>query len=164
MHSKQILTTIAACAAIALIAAGCGSDSDGASAETGSGEVPKTRAEFIKQADPVCTKSNKKKENAFLAYGKENGLGGNRPLTKELTEDLVLTALLPEVQAQADALDEMPTPEGDEAEVDKIVAAINVAIAKTETDPLSAMTRSTSPFLKANKLSQEYGFKVCGQN
>jgi hypothetical protein len=163
MLKNRILMIAALSLVAVLVAAGCGSDSDDSSASGGT-DASLTKAQFIKEADAICNKGNKRKLALFRSYGKKNELGEQKPLQGQSMEDLISNVLLPEVQKQAEALGEMTTPPGEEAKVDAVVEAVEDSIKKAEPDPESVLTRGTSPFLASNKVAQEYGFEVCGQN
>ena len=58
----------------------------------------------------------------------------------------------------------LPVPEGDEDEVEALLAAADEAIAQAEKDPASLLVLqgADTPFSEVNRLSTKYGLEVCG--
>jgi hypothetical protein len=69
---------------------------------------------------------------------------------------------LPQIQVEAEELDELGAPEGDEEQIDAIVAGIEDGLKKAEEDPISTnKSGAANPFAAVDKLTTDYGFKVC---
>ena len=77
---------------------------------------------------------------------------------------MVSQVVAPAIQRQAEEIDALGAPSGDEEEVEAIVEALEAGAEEAEEDPGTIVEGKTSgPFAEANKLAGEYGFKVCGQ-
>jgi hypothetical protein len=137
MHAR-IATALAATFAIALILAGCGGSDSTASSLT--------KAQFIKQADAICAKTDK----AVLAAISEAGVG----------ERKVLIAGLQPVQKEAEEISALGAPSGDEEAIAAIVAGIEAAVRKAENTSLPA---AKGAFAKVDALSAKYGFDDCAK-
>jgi hypothetical protein len=158
--------TFVAAVAMTSIAAGCGGGNDqgtGSAASTGATSSPTsskatlTKAEFIKQADAICEKTDKVQEAGLKAYLQKKPEAQS---TKAGQSKMVLAVGLPPIQTEAEELAELGAPSGDEAKVAAIVDGIEKAVEKGEAEPGSLLTGS-SPFTEVDKLAGEYGFKAC---
>jgi len=130
----------------ALIAAvGCGgSDSTGASI---------TKSQFVKKTDAICEKAEGEQLKLATEYLKKN------PGTEE--EELIVPAGLPPIQEQAEKIEALPVPEGDEAQIEAYLDAVDEGIKDTEANPGKALKADSNPFDKANSLAEEYGMTIC---
>ena len=139
-----IVLVVLACALVA----GCGGDS---SSDT-STAAPLSKSDFISQADAICEKGNSELADAAQSAG----------LSQTSTEDdfnaFIKDTVLPNIQQQADAIDALGAPEGDEDTVQALVDSLNQAITETAADP------NSNAFAESNKLAQSYGLKKCGQS
>jgi len=147
---------LAAVIAVALVAAGCGSSDD----ETESGAL--TKVEFIKQGDAICKQGSEQIEEDVDEFAKENDVDTSNP-SQEEQEEVILTAVVPSLQTQADELNDLSAPSGEEAEIAAIVEALEAGIEKIEDDPGTLAQAGGGPLAKANELAGEYGFEECGQ-
>ena len=114
---NRFLALIAAVAALAVVFAGCG-DSDESTTDSG---ASLTKAEFIKQGNALCAVGNKKIENGFGKFAKENNLSQNQEPSKVELRGASEDILIPAVSNQIDELRALGTPEGDEGEVDELL-------------------------------------------
>lgn len=154
--SKRLIVTLAGIAAIAVIAAGCGSGSDDSTSSL-------TKAEFIAQADAICKKGNDEIEANFEAFAKKNGLKGNEEPSKAQGVEISETILLPSIESQSEELRDLEVPNGDEAEISAMLESLDQGVEEAEEDPESLFASKSDPFGPANKKAKEYGLKVCGQ-
>jgi hypothetical protein len=154
--SKRLILLLAAVMALAVIAAGCGSSDDDSTEAT----VTLTKAEFIKQGDAICEKSNKQSESEAEEFAEENGFDLENP-DKEKLEEAIVEVLVPSLNQQAEEIDALGAPEGDEEKVEAIVASLEDAAAEIEDDPGSVF--EGGPLKEPSKLAGDYGFKVCGE-
>ncbi len=154
--SKRPIALLAGALAIALIAAGCGSSSDDSTASI-------TKAEFIKKSDAACTKGNEQIESEFQSYARKNGISEKKEPTEAQSTQLSETILLPAVQQEVEEIRALGAPSGEEDKVNAVLDAVEEGIEKGEEDPGSLVTENPAAFAKANKLANEYGFKVCGK-
>jgi hypothetical protein len=137
--------------ALALIGAGCGSDSIG----SGDSAAP-TKAEFIKQGDAICQKANELEIARLKAL---EGPGGSAEADQEKQLRVVI---LPAVRKEAEEIGDLVPPEGDGGKVKAIVVAYEAALSEGEEDISTLLDGSSSKFTKAFTLAQRYGFKICG--
>lgn len=128
--------------AAAALAAGCGGDD---------GPAPLSKEEFISQADAICQESD-----AEVAMAAEEA-GLNQKSSEQEINAFITDTVPPNVQQQADEIDALGKPEGDEEEITAIVEGLNSAVAETEEDP------SSNAFAEPSMLAQEYGLQSCGQ-
>lgn len=144
-----------------LALAGCGSGGSTESTSTESTSSP-TRAEFVKQGNAICAKGEKEVAAGVEKFAKEKNFSEKKPPTGAQMEALAEEVLLPTVRRQLDEIRALGIPSGDEKEVEAIFAAVEQGIEKTEEDPSAFAEGGAGPFVKANKLSREYGLTVCG--
>jgi len=153
---KASLLALVALLALAALVAGCG----GGDETTDSATVTLTKTEFIKQGDTICKEANEENETEAEEFAEENGFTLEKASKDEL-EEAVAEVLVPSLERQAEELDALGAPEGDEEEVEAIVVALEDATAEIEDDPSLVFDEKTLE--KPAQLSGEYGFKVCGQ-
>ena len=140
-------------ASLALAMMGCGGGGDGSSGET------LTKAEFIVRADRICFLTDRAQGKAFRAFFAERP-GANKD--QGLNERAVIVAGLPPIRAEAEELDALPAPEGDEDKIQAIVDGIEEAIEVVEEDPGPLVNaKDAGPFTEVDKLTGAYGFKAC---
>jgi hypothetical protein len=157
---KQIISIVAASIVAAVVVAGCGSSGDSSTDST----ATVTKAAFIKQGDTICTKGNEGIQAGLKAFVAKNHIGPEKEFTKELQEEAISTVALPSIQKQAEEIAALGAPSGDEQKIDAIVKGLEAGVEEAEEEPLSLNSSSRGGLTEANKLAQEYGFKVCGQN
>jgi hypothetical protein len=139
--------------AAAFLAAGCGS---------GGGEESLTKAEFVRRADVICTDALIKSAEATRSFlGEQHLDGGTRP-SKAQEEQLVAGVLLPQIEAEAEKLGDLPPPQGEEDEVGEIVGGIEAVIAKGKADPSSVIGKA-SPFVAVDAKARAFGLHACGE-
>lgn len=154
----------AACAAIAIGAAGCGGDDDDSTSggdttavettDTTTADI--TKAEWIEQADAVCA-------DADLEIGQQAEEAGIDGTDEAALQDFIIDVVIPSNRDQAEQIRALGAPEGDEEEVGEILDALDEAIARAEADP-EALTADSGEFDEASELAQAYGLEVCGNN
>jgi maltose-binding protein MalE len=158
------IISIALVAFVVLVAtAGCGSSSDSSADSTSS----LTKAALIKQGDAICKKGDDGIATALQAFLAKKHLSPEKPMTPALEKEALNTVALPSLQKQAEEIAALGAPSGDEAEVSAIVEGLETAVKEGEEDPLSLNApsgKARNSLVEVNKLAQEYGFKVCGQN
>lgn len=140
--------------AIALVAiTGCGSGDDG-------GEETLTKAEFIKRGDEICSKAEERSEPEAEEFAEENGFDLEKA-TKDEVEEAITAVLVPALEQQAEEIDALGAPEGDEEEIDAIVVALQDGAAEVEDDP--GLVFEDKPLKEASQLARDYGFEACGE-
>ena len=153
--NKRLITMLLAIVAVAAAVTGCGSSSDDSTEAL-------AKSEFIKQGDAICEKGSKSLSEEAEDFAKENNIDTSKP-TKKQQEEVIETVLAPALQGQADQLNELAAPSGDEDRAEAIFAALESGAEELEEDPGALLKSGSSPLDEANKLASEYGFKVCGQ-
>ena len=170
----RITALLALALAAGLIAAGCGDDDDetttaatttpttttaGATGATGATGEPLSKDEFITEADAICEAGDQEIDAEAQDFFPE---GGSPGAAEE--EAFVSEVVVPNIQEQLDGIAALTPPEGDEDEVQAILAAAQQAVDELEEDPsaLSGGGGGGDPFAEANRLAQDYGLKACG--
>jgi hypothetical protein len=146
-RSRIVTAMLVGGLAIGLIAAGCGDDDDGDEAAS------LTKEEWIAQADEICAQGNEE-------IGQQAGevFGGGPPSAAEerrFAEEVVV----PNIEEQVADVKALSPPEGDEEQVDAIIAAAEEGLAQAEENPLAINEDALD---EATQLMAEYGSKVCG--
>jgi hypothetical protein len=150
--SRHLLSLLLAFIALVLvaIAGGCGS-SDGDTGATVS------KASFIRQADAVCSNSDKAQEAKLTQLGQEVKQGDTKPLDDE---ELILQAGLPSLRNAIEELSALPLPE-DGGKAEALIEELEAALEETEQSP-KLLLEEPSPFTPVAAKARAYGFKVCG--
>jgi hypothetical protein len=138
--------------AVALLAAGCGG-----------GESTISKAELIKQGDVICEQADESQAGELAAYEQQHAKDLSSASTAAVEEQLIAGVILPSVLTEAEELEALGAPSGEEAKVQAIIAGIEEAAKKAEKAPASIEEGSKSPFNEASKLAREYGFKACAE-
>jgi hypothetical protein len=159
----RITILLTALAATGLIAAGCGDDDEettsGATGATGAtGEAALSKKDWITQADGICRRDDRE-----LSQQAEETFGDEAPTEEEIV-DFAEEVALPQTREQLAELRALPAPEGDQEEVDEILTAAEEGLAELEDDPSQfADPEGPTAFDEANRLAQDYGLEICGQ-
>lgn len=132
----------------ALVVAGCGGSDEDSSL---------TKAEFVKQANAICQEGRSEREELFKTFSKEVK---SENVTKEEQESLVTVVFKPPYENTIDGLNGLTPPEGDEKQVEEIIAAMEEGLEKAEANPLVTL-RTNIQFAEANNLAAKYGLKEC---
>jgi hypothetical protein len=138
---------------LAVFAAGCGNGDDSAASIT--------KSEFLAQGNAICKQGNQEIDSDFEAFAKENDLQQNDGLTDAQATEASEEILIPNVQDQVDQIRELGAPDGQEAQVDAILAAAQKGIDDLEADPTLLAQNGADPFAEANKLAKDYGLAAC---
>ncbi|HWJ42480.1 MAG TPA: hypothetical protein VNR67_03510, partial [Solirubrobacterales bacterium] len=135
--------------------AGCGGGGD-----TTDETVTLTKAEFIEQGDAICKAGGDQSESEAEEFAEENGFDLEKG-SEEQIEEAVAEVLVPTLRQQAEELDELGAPEGDEEQVEAIVVSLEGATDEIEDEP--GLVFEEEVFDEPNELAQAYGFEVCGE-
>lgn len=175
--NRRLVLPVLLVLAIALIVAGCGGDStsggssDAASVgDTAAGVGSLSKAAFVKQADAACAKGRKEVEAKFAAYLKKEkiegiGASGESQAEAEARKaDVVTTIGVPAYEKQIDEIGGLAPPAGDEATIEEFVEAAEEGLEKVEEEPAAVFDGKSKAFARADKIGQEYGFKVCANS
>ena len=153
MRRIRIAASLLAIVALGLFGAGCGDDDDSGDSGDSGGDAL-TKAEFVKQGNAICTEGNAEINEGFAALGPQP--------SEAKQQEFILDTLVPNAQGQLDQIGELTPPEGDEDEIDAILAAGEEGLTKVEEEP-AALYRSGSadPFNEFSQLAGDYGLTVC---
>ncbi len=145
-------------AALALVVvAGCGSSDDD---EGGEETQTLTKVEFIEQGDKICEEAEDRSESEAEDFAEENGFELEKASEEEI-EEAITEVLVPALNQQAEEIQALGAPEGDEKRVEAIVTALEDGANEVADDPKLAF--QGQPLKEASKLARDYGFKVCGE-
>jgi hypothetical protein len=181
---------LAACLLLSgFVVAGCGGGGDegttsegGAAATAGTGEgesqaggeasdsgsqgaeepTSEAKADFVEKADAFC-EEQQQQLRAELRKILNNGNGSKTPGAQQAAlSGLAEDAIGPAMQAEAEELQALGAPEGDEEQVEAIAASLEAIATKARKDPKGLVT-SPNPFGTAQRLANEYGLIACGR-
>lgn len=153
--NRASLAVLAVLVAMAAFVAGCGSDDDG-----GDTSESLTKVEFIKQGDRICEKANEQSETEAEEFAEENGFTLEKA-SKDQLEEAVAEVLVPNLNQQAEELDALGAPEGDEEQVEEIIVSLEDAAGEIEDEP--KLVFAGEVLKEPSELASDYGFKVCGE-
>jgi hypothetical protein len=151
---KAIFAGAAGALIVVVFAVGCGGSSSGSSSLT--------KAEFIKQGDAICKEADERTKAEYEDFAKQHNIAEGQEPTQAQQRELAETVGLPSIADQVKELGELGVPTSEGQKASAVVDEVAKALKKAEAYP-SAILGSSSPFVEASKLAQEYGFKVCGQ-
>lgn len=179
------LCALAIAAAIGLTVGGCGGSSDstavssestdtatagkeaggaGKEGKGGGNEAPVhssslSKEEFIAQAGAICTKEKTAGLEAMGEYVKQQpGVAGAAKI--ELIGEALQKVFLPAVQRQIDQIRALGAPEGEEAEVEAFLSALQEAVDQAG-QGTPANGQFAKDFASSAELAHEYGLTAC---
>ncbi|HEX2391345.1 MAG TPA: hypothetical protein VHI77_00345 [Solirubrobacterales bacterium] len=139
--------------------AGCGGGGAGG-ADTASNAPALSKAEFVKQADAICEKAHEAVKSRFAAYQQELGLSEGQWTPKD--EEAAMTKIIiPSLQEQAKAIDQLGVPKGDEPSVALLVKALEEVADEGVEDPLSILGEEA--WSNAGSAAKRLQLKVCSR-
>jgi hypothetical protein len=151
----KFLTMMLTAAALVALVAGCG----GGDSTSDSSSV--TKAQFVKEADAICTNGDKQDEKDFEKFSKEHNLSEGKEPSKEVQEEAVQDIVVPGVRQQIEEIDDLAAPEGDEAKIEAVVTSVEEGLDELESDP-TLLFKGKNPLEKGSTLAREYGMTKCG--
>jgi hypothetical protein len=132
---------------LAAVLGGCGGGSDTSS--------DLTKAEFVKQANAICTERQKEWQASIADYKKkvkEENVSEGSAAQEELVEELVQDSMVPAFSDQLRALEELGAPEAIEDQVDKMLKSLSKAIEGFEDNGAASLSERDFPnFINAAK-------------
>lgn len=131
------------------VGAGCGGGGDSSTV---------TKAEFTKQANAICAKRKKEWQTTLASYEKkvqDRNASQNIEAQKEIAEELLDESMLPALQGQLEALEELGAPEGEEKQVETWLADLSKGVKEVEKNGVESL--SAGDFNDFAKGSKELG-------
>jgi len=155
--TRQLMAILAGVVAVAAIVAGCGSGDDATASLT--------KAEFVKQANAICSKGSDEINKEIQAFVKKKNAKKDAAgeLTKAEISEIAATIVVPSFDAQTDQLHELGAPSGAEDEITAILDSFDKGVEVGERKPETLFNGKTNPFGDTAKKATEYGLEGCGQ-
>ena len=151
MRPNLKLILLCAGVAVALIAAGCGSDDGGG--DDSSPEL--TKEEFITQADAICADG----EAELTAAAEEQFGSATEPPSQKEQEEFISTTVADNLQSQLDQIRELNAPDADEEQLNEILDSLQSLIDRARDEPAAVLAGEETG---ASELAGEYGLTSCG--
>ncbi len=147
-----------------LLIAGCGGGDDegdtssttsSATGATGVSGEPLTHEEFVAQGDEICATGDEEIEAAAAEQ-----FGDAGPQNEQEVSEFAEAVVIPSIQAQHDGISALTPPDGEEEEVEALLAELQTALDELSDDP--ALLTSSTAFEDVNKRASDFGFTNCG--
>ena len=153
---------IAAAVLSVLGVAGCGGGSSSSQASTNAAQKASlTKQEWVDKANGICHASSDKKARQTEAFYKAHGVSGSP--NQRQREAMIAAVILPNVQERIEALDALPAPPGEEAEIRAILRSMERGIHEAEAHPENlAIPKQPIPFAESEHVAGAYGLLFCG--
>jgi hypothetical protein len=148
---NRLIAVFAALAAIALIAAGCGSDDS-----TTDSTASLTKAEFVKQGNAICDAGNQE-----INAGFEKALPKGKEPSKAELDEAMETVLIPSITKQIEEIRALGAPEGEEEAVEDFLVGAEEELEKGEEEPASLATEAS--FKKTSQEAKAIGLTSCAE-
>lgn len=149
--SYRGVASIAASSLLMLLGVGCG----GGDAEPA--VDPLTKPQFMKQANAICEKELREKDEAVQqAFSKAAKAG--QPSQRAL-EGIVSRVVLPSFEKTTNELAELTPPAKEADTVEGILRKFKEVLKETEEDPGRMLT--ADPFIPASEAAKAYGLTAC---
>lgn len=149
--------------AVIVLISGCGGSSSGSgSSDSGKDEASApTKAEFLRSAEAICVQTDKVQDSELEDFRNKYPEADS---SAEWNEKAVAAAGLPPVLDEAERLDGLTPPSGDEKEIEAIVVGLEEAVQEGMADPGTMLKKdSAGPFTGVVGLARGYGFKACAR-
>lgn len=143
-------------AALLLVIAvgGCGGGDEG-------GEETIARADYVEQAEAICSKALKEREAAVDKAFKDNEAGGTKAEEGTQLIGTVIEAAIPSLAAKTAELRQLGVPDSGAEQAEAMVEAFENAVAELEDDPLLYTKGKGEPFEPATELAAELKIDAC---
>jgi hypothetical protein len=142
---KGIVATVSVAVIVGLIVSGCGSDSQ-------------TKEAFVQEANSICAQAKKQKQaitnKAFKA------LPAGSQGTKKQAEQLFAVLLRITLNSVGE-IEELTPPNGEEAKVEELTAAMRAASKTAEEKTWAVLRNKYIAYGDVNKMVRKYGMKEC---
>lgn len=157
MLSRRSLVLLIGALAVAVVIVGCGGGGGGSSTATAS----IGKAEFVKKANAICAKDEKKMHTDFAVFSSEHN--DNPTPSRGEYEEFINQVLEPNMTRQINEIRGLGTPAGDEGGAEEIIAAVEEGLQKAKERPEEVTTHNAEIFAKAIQLATAYGLAACAQ-
>jgi hypothetical protein len=158
MHARQSLAILSMLLISALVGCGGGGDSNGGG-DSGGESASLSKAEFIKQGEAICKRTEKERATGIESFKKEAGISPEAQLSAKQYEEVVLNAVLPALAHQGEELKALGVP--DEPAAETIISELEEGIATMEKHAKNGEQETEDPFTDVREHSRAYGFKIC---
>lgn len=155
---NRLIALLAALVAIALIVAGCGSDSS-----TTDSTATLTKAEYLKQGNAICAAGNKEINAGFEKFFEENEFSKKNQPTQADFQEAAEEVVIPSVRKQIDELEELEAPEGEEEKYEALFENAEAQLEKGEEDPSLLTDENNDLFAGVNKEAKALGLGSCAE-
>jgi hypothetical protein len=146
---------MAATLAVGLAAAGCGSSSHTASTTT---KPALSKAQFLAQANAICTQGNQKSAAAQKAL--EKVVGNHAPTQAQITA-YINGVFAPLIQSQIDQIKALGAPAGEQASLTKMLDLAQADLNNVKSNPAALVRSNSHPFANFAQLAHSYGLTAC---
>jgi hypothetical protein len=119
-----------------------------------------SKAEFVEQANAICTREKTKGLEEMGAYAKQHRGAATGQAKIELIGEAIQKVFLPSVQSQVNQIRALGAPAGDEQEVEALLDSLEEAVEKASQGTASS-ARFGQAFASSGKLAREYGLSDC---
>jgi hypothetical protein len=160
--NTRLLATFASVAALAILIGGCGGDEADTAAGGTTAEVELTKDQTIKRADATCGKQNETLSTHFGEFSIANPIEDGE-LTQAQSSEFSQEYFVPYVEERIAYLEELEFPDADAKKLEAIIAATESGLEKAKENVDSGQSSAQDPLAKAEALSREFGFQVCGE-
>ncbi len=156
---SRLIALCAALGAVALVAAGCGSDNS-----TTDSTASLTKAEFLKQGNAICAAGNKEINTEFEKFFEENGFSKKNQPTQADFEEGAEEIVIPSIRKQIDELKELEAPEGEEEKFETLFENAEAQLEKGEEDTSLLTDENNDLFAGVNKEAKALGLGSCAED
>ena len=113
----------------------------------------KEKAHFIKRANAICRRADAEQHTLATRYLNRR--------TVSYKWQLVDPAVLPPMEKELRKLRAINPPEGDEAQIRRILEKLEKGTKDADYDPIDLVYTGSDPFTGARHLAKKYGLTVC---
>lgn len=143
-----------------LVVGGCGS---GGSESVSTSMI--TKKQWVKKAYDICSRLSAEQQDQHYVYERAHGMKVGE-LDQPEQEQLNTIFVMPFVERKIDALRALLLPEGEQANVERILKSMEegIRVSKAHPDWLARPTQAHPiPFADTIELTDAYGIWICGQ-
>jgi hypothetical protein len=168
---RQLWAALVAAMAMAVVVAGCGGGGDttggstaaaaGSTEESGGGPAL-SKADFIKEADKICSEGEAAVEGELTEYVEKEGLESGKEPTEEQALEIASAVILPNLSKQAEGISALTPPEGDEGTIEDMVSSLETGVQEFEDDP-EKLNEGNEALESFGEEAGDYGLKACAE-